>query len=149
MFRYFLIRTLSLLTFLCASALSQTPIVSYRNGAIPGAAETAAHAAGASLLQRHERMGIAIVQAPLESATAVRASLAADPSVASVVEDRVVVGYAVRVNAATTPIRWRSRPTLQRAAGMGGPASGWIRQRNRVRPVEWHDRHRSPDRDPR
>ena len=112
MLRYFLFRTLSLLTFLCASALSQTSIgrvipgrfiVTYRNGAIPGAAEVVAHNAGARLLQRHERLGIAIVQAPLKSAAEVRSSLAADPSVASVVEDRVVDAYAVHINAAAAP----------------------------------------------
>ena len=110
MLRYFLIRALSILTFLCASALSQTPvgrvvpgrfIVTYRNGAIPGTAEASAHIAGASLLQRHERLGIAIVQAPPESAATTRANLLADPSVASVVEDRVVDAHAIHVQAAT------------------------------------------------
>jgi len=112
MLRYFLIRLLSLVTFLCVSALSQTPIgrvipgrfiVTYRNGAIPGTAETSAHIAGAHLLQRHERLGIAILQAPLASVNATRATLLADPSVASVVEDRVVDAYAVHVQAAAAP----------------------------------------------
>jgi hypothetical protein len=132
MLRYFLIRTFSLLTFLCASALSQTPIgrvipghfiVSYRNGAIPGAAEVTAQHAGARLLQRHERLGIAIVQAPLETAASVRSRLAADPSVTSVVEDRVVSAYAVRVNAAAVS------PSMVVADALYNGPQGWaVRQ---------------------
>ena len=132
MLRYVVLRTLSLLTFLCGSALSQTPIgsiipgrfiVTYRNGAIPGAAEAAARRAGAHLLQRHERLGIAIVQAPWESASAVRVSLSADPSVALVVEDRVVDAYAVHVNPATVP------PSAATADALYNGPAGWaVRQ---------------------
>ena len=109
MFRYFIARTLTLLAFLSSSAMSQTPvgrtipgrfIVTYRNGAIPGAAESNARTAGASLLQRHEALGIAIVQAPVAAASTVRTRLATDPAIASVVEDRVVTAHTISVRAA-------------------------------------------------
>jgi subtilisin family serine protease len=110
MFKFIDTRALILLSFLGTSAISQTPIgrtipgrfiVTYRNGAIPGAAENNARMAGASLLQRHETLGIAIVQAPAAAAANVRARLAVDPAIASIVEDRVVAAHAISVRAAS------------------------------------------------
>ncbi len=77
-------------------AVSGRFIVSYRNGAIPAAPRTA----GAILVQRHERLGIAILQTSPSSATATRSQLNADPAVESVVEDRVVTAHALSVRAA-------------------------------------------------
>ena len=73
-------------------------IVTYRNGAVPAAPRTA----GAHLLQRQERLGIAVLQAPTGTAAATRAQLAADPAVESVIEDRVVTAHAISVRAAVT-----------------------------------------------
>lgn len=111
MFRYILTRVFTLITFLCSSAMSQTPVgqvvpgrflVAYRNGAIPGGAESDARAAGAHLIQRHETLGMAIVQAPAGQTSAVRARLVADPNIASIVEDRVVAAHSLQVRAANT-----------------------------------------------
>ncbi len=91
-------------------ALGQTPVgqtvpgrflITYRNGAIPAAAESDARVAGAHLLRHHETLGISIVQAPAAQASAIRARLAADPNVASIVEDRVVSAHAIQVRAAS------------------------------------------------
>ena len=110
-FQYFLVRAVAIFTFLTSTLLSQTPmgrsvpgrfIVAYRNGAIPANA-AARLGANARLLQRHERLGIAIVQAPTASADQVRAALSADPAVQSVVEDRVVFANAVKVQPASVP----------------------------------------------
>ena len=73
-------------------------IVTYRSGAVPASPRTA----GAHLLQRQERLGIAVLQAPTGTANATRAQLAADPAVESVVEDRVVTAHAISVRAAVT-----------------------------------------------
>jgi len=110
--RYIVSRLLAILTFLSTTALSQTPIgraipgrfiVTYRNGAIPASAASTAQAAGAHLLQRHERLGIAIIQASSSSAENVRATLTADPSVQFVVEDRIVSAHAVQIRSAVAP----------------------------------------------
>jgi subtilisin family serine protease len=107
-FQYFLIRLVALLTFLVSSLTSQTPmgrvipgrfIVSYRNGAVPASVNAGS---GAHLVQRHERLGIAIVQATPASAATVWQTLATDPAVQSVVEDRIVFANAVVVRSATT-----------------------------------------------
>ena len=109
-FQYLFIRTVAILTFLTSSLLSQTPmgrtvpgrfIVSYRNGAVPSTAAASAQTAGASLVQRHERLGIAIIQASTSSADQLRATLIADPAVQSVVEDRIVSAHAISVRPAT------------------------------------------------
>ncbi len=109
MIRYFLTRTLTVLTFLASSALSQTPvgavvpgrfIVTYRNGAIPPAAESRARIAGASGVTRHERLGITVVQANASAAANLRAQLTADPAVESVVADRMVAAQAIQTRAA-------------------------------------------------
>lgn len=139
MLRYFLIRTLAFLTVLVAAAVSQTPIgrsvpgrfiVTYRNGAIPGTAESSARIAGGHLLQRHEAVGISIVQAPAESASSVRAQLAADPSVLSVVEDRIVSAYALQTRAAavstSTPDSLYDSPqgwAVRQVGGFGSAAA--------------------------
>ena len=109
MFRYLLTRTLTVLTFLASSALSQTPvgtivpgrfIVTYRNGAIPPAESHARIIAGASIVARHERLGIAIVQADPLAAVHLREQLAADPAVEMVVSDRTITAQAIQTRAA-------------------------------------------------
>ena len=132
MLRYLIIRTLSLLTLLSTAALSQTPvgrgipgrfIVTYRNGAIPGSAEAVAHVSGARLVQRHDRLGIAIIQALAKDAAKVRASLNADPAIASVVEDRVVDAYTIRINVAS------ATPNSSAADALYSGPQGWaVRQ---------------------
>ena len=85
-------------------------IVVYRN-AIPGDAETLTLLAGARLLQRHDRLGIATVQVPRPASPAtprlaqqaaqddqatVR-QLAAQPNVEYVLHDRIVTAHRLRV----------------------------------------------------
>lgn len=81
-------------------------IVVYRNAAIPGDAEARIHAAGANLLHRNERFGIATVQTTANSSP-VRAHsissaqsdaetmrrLAASPNVNYVLHDRIVTAH--------------------------------------------------------
>jgi hypothetical protein len=111
MFRYLIARALTVISFLCTAALGQTPvgrtipgrfIVTYRNGAVPAAARSNAEALGAVLVQRQLSLGIAIVQATPQTAASVKAQLAADPAVASVVEDRVVAAHTLQTRAANT-----------------------------------------------
>jgi subtilisin family serine protease len=118
MSRRLIARALTIITFLATTAMSQAPaigqtpvgrtipgrfIVTYRNGAVPAAAEANAHAAGAALVARHISLGIAIVQAPAGAEATVKAQLAADPTVASVVEDRVVAAHTLQTRAANAP----------------------------------------------
>jgi len=70
-------------------------IVTYRNGILPADAAQRASTAGAKLLQRHELFGIAIMQSTNP------ASIALDPAVQSVVQDRVVTAHSLSVTAAT------------------------------------------------
>ena len=109
-YRYFLTRAFTLLTFLCSSAMGQTPVgqsipgrflITYRNGAIPAAAESDVRLAGGRLVRRHEALGIAIVQAPAAQAAQIKARLAANPDIASIVEDRVVAAHSIQVRAAS------------------------------------------------
>jgi subtilisin family serine protease len=66
-------------------------LVIYRNGSIPGDAESAvAHAEG-RLVRRHERLGTALVT----GTAAAEAALKLDPSVEYVVEDRVVTASSL------------------------------------------------------
>lgn len=133
MIRYFLSRALVIATFLCSSAMSQTPvgrvipgrfIVTYRNGAIPAAAEARTSSAGGALVLRHERLGIGIVQATPATASTVRAQLAADPAVQMVVEDRVVAAYALQPTPAnftsTTPDALYNSPQGWAVRAVGG-----------------------------
>ena len=72
-------------------------IVLYRNATIPGDAEARAHAAGAHLIHRNERFGMAIIAAPASSTSSLTADdaetmqrLAAQPNVDYVLHDRTV-----------------------------------------------------------
>jgi subtilisin family serine protease len=110
--RHILIRILTVLAWLSTTALSQSPalsqtspigrtvpgrfIVTYRNGAIPATPRLA----GAKLLQRHERLGVAILQVAPANADQTRTTLAADPAVQYVVEDRVVSASSLTVRPA-------------------------------------------------
>jgi subtilisin family serine protease len=86
-------------------------IVVYRN-AIPGDAETRTLLAGARLLQRHDRLGIATVQTSIRAASpatlrlaqqaaqddqATMRQLAAQPNVEYVLHDRIVTAHRLRV----------------------------------------------------
>ncbi len=76
------------------TAVPHRYIVVYRNGTIPGDAETRAHAAGARLLHRNERFGMAIIASSATSTDADDAQtmrrLAAQPNVDYVLHDRTV-----------------------------------------------------------
>lgn len=88
-------------------------LVVYRNATIPMDAEIGAHAAGAHILHRDERLGIAAVQAiaspqPLHSQSIAPASqadaatmrrLAAQPNVAYVLHDRIVTAQRLTLSA--------------------------------------------------
>ena len=121
-------------------------IVVYRNSTVPGDAETRIHAAGARLIQRSERFGIASVQSSsLESDAETMRRLAAQPNVDYVVHDRMVTAshlqtrpiphptFSVIVNAAqpydtfytTSPQGWAVRQVGGYGNNVpGGPASG-------------------------
>jgi lantibiotic leader peptide-processing serine protease len=121
-------------------------IVVYRNATVPSNAEARIHAAGARLIQRSERFGIASVQSSsLESDADTMRRLAAQPNVNYVVHDRIVTAsrlrtqpiphptFSVVINSnqpydtfyTTTPQGW----AVQQVGGYGnnvpgGPASG-------------------------
>ena len=121
-------------------------IVVYRNSTVPGDAETRIHAAGARLIQRSERFGIASVHSSsLEPDAETMRRLAAQPNVEYVVHDRIVTAshlrtrpiphptFSVVVNAAqtydtfytTTPQGWAVRQVGGYGNNVpGGPASG-------------------------
>lgn len=96
-------------------------IVTYRSGAVPATPRTA----GASLLQRHERLGITILQASPASAASVRAQLALDPTVESVVEDRIVSANALTVVAAPVAPSTPNAPATSSADTLYNSAQGW------------------------
>jgi lantibiotic leader peptide-processing serine protease len=77
-------------------------LVTYRAGAIPATAEARTQAAGATIVRRHETLGIAIVQTSAANAAQVRTQLTADPTVASVVQDRIVSAHSLQVRPAAT-----------------------------------------------
>lgn len=93
-------------------------LVSYRSGAIPAGAQALVERAGAHLVQRHEALGISVVQATAATAAAIRRQLAADPNVEAVVEDRVLTAHTLQVSAAPTS------PTATTDRFYNGPA-GW------------------------
>ncbi len=103
--RYAIVRILTLLSLLVPSAFSQQIpgrfLVAYRGGAIP--ASSRLQIAGATLIARHDRLGVAVLQVAAANAAGVRAQLAADPSVASFVQDRVVFAHALAVRPAALP----------------------------------------------
>ncbi len=74
-------------------------LVIYRNATIPGDAEARILSAGSRLTQRHEHLGIAIVQSPSsqqDDATTLRL-LAAQPNVITVLHDRIVSAHRIRL----------------------------------------------------
>ena len=121
-------------------------IVVYRNSTVPGDAETRIHTAGARLIQRSERFGIASVQSSsLESDAETMRRLAAQPNVDYIVHDRIVTAshlqtrpiphptFSVIVNAAqpydtfytTSPQGWAVRQVGGYGNNVpGGPVSG-------------------------
>ncbi|HEY6412509.1 MAG TPA: S8 family serine peptidase [Edaphobacter sp.] len=121
-------------------------IVIYRNSTVPGDAETRVHAAGARLVQRNERFGIASVQSSsLEPDEDTMRRLAAQPDVEYVVHDRIIAAsrlqtrpiphptFSVVVNASqtydtfytNTPQGWAIRQVGGYGNNVpGGPASG-------------------------
>ena len=122
-----------------APALAQMPIglavpgrfiVTYRNGAIPATAESTARSAGARLLQRHDLLGIAVVQSSSANAAATRDRLAADPNVQLVVEDRIVAAQAMAV-------RQTSAPTSAADSLYNSPQGWAVRQVGGFAPGPW------------
>jgi lantibiotic leader peptide-processing serine protease len=121
-------------------------IIVYRNSTVPGDAETHIHAAGARLVQRSERFGIAFAQSSsLESDDQTMRRLAAQPNVDYVVHDRIVTAshlltrpiphptFSVVVNSAqpydtfytSSPQGWAVRQVGGYGNNVpGGPASG-------------------------
>jgi lantibiotic leader peptide-processing serine protease len=149
------LRTLALALLTLPSSLrpqtSSSPIlphhyiVVYRNSTVPSDAETRIHAAGARLIQRSERFGIASAQSsPLDSDADAMRRLAAQPNVDYVVHDRIVTAsrlrpqpilqptFSVVVNAqpydtfyTTSPQGWAVRQVGGYGNNVpGGPASG-------------------------
>jgi subtilisin family serine protease len=76
-------------------------LISYRNASIPGDAAAYTRLAGARMVQRHERLGVAVVQADGTADDATNMSrLAAQPGVDLVVHDRMVYAHQI----ATGPV---------------------------------------------
>jgi subtilisin family serine protease len=122
-----MLRRLPILLILALPALGQTPIgavvpgryiVSYRNGIIPGDAEARAASTGAKLLRRHDLFGISIVNATSSVA------LAADPTVASVVQDRIVQAHSLSVTSTTVAATTQSDTLYYSPAGWAVQAVG-------------------------
>ena len=97
---------------LVASAQSTSPVgpavptrflVSYRNSVTPAGAEGLVQRAGARLVQQQNALGISIVQTNADTAAAVRQQLAADPNIATVVEDRILTAHTLQVTATPAP----------------------------------------------
>ena len=86
-------------------------LVIYRNGSIPGDAESAATHAGGQLVHRHERLGTALVT----GTAAAEAALKLDPSVEYVVEDRVVTASTVlsRLDISSVATPTRTTPVIR------------------------------------
>ena len=98
-------RLIFCLLLVSAPVFAQSPIgtpvpgrylVTYHNGIVPTDAASRATSAGATLLRRHDLLGVAVLQ------TSNPASLALDPAVESVVQDRIVHAHSLTVTA-TTP----------------------------------------------
>lgn len=80
-------------------------LVLYRNGTIPGDAETRIEAAGASLTRRNEHLGMAAVNAPsTENDTETLRRLSSQPNVAYVLHDRILFAHKVLLKAAQASI---------------------------------------------
>jgi lantibiotic leader peptide-processing serine protease len=120
-------------------------IVVYHNAILPNDAETRIGAAGARLVQRNERFGIAsVVSSSLDSDDATMRRLATQPNVEYVIHDRIVTAshlttqpilqptFSVVVNDAqsydtfyTTPQGWAVRQVGGYGRNVpGGPANG-------------------------
>lgn len=94
-------------------------IVVYRNGSIPGDAETRAVAAGVRLLQRNDRLGITVVQT-IQSASSVQPEasayddelatiqrIAVQPNVEYVLHDRIVTAHQLHIRPITAEATFR------------------------------------------
>ncbi len=120
-------------------------LIIYRNSTVPGDAEARIHAAGARLIQRNQRFGIAAVQSsPIDSDDEAMRRLSIQPNVAYVVHDRIVTAshlrtqstqyptFSVVVNASqpydtfyNSPQGWAVRQVGGYGSNIpGGPASG-------------------------
>ena len=82
-------------------------IVVYRNATVPGDAEVRVRSAGARLLQRHERFGIASVQSLSstldEDDAATMRRLSAQPNVEYVLHDRIVTAHQLHIQPILQP----------------------------------------------
>ena len=107
-----------------AQTVSGRFIVTYRNGFIPADAESSARLAGAALVHRHERLGMAILTAPAARAEATRQRLARQPEVETIVEDRIVNGASISPAPATVdpdPLYHSQQGWAQHTVGGYGP----------------------------
>ena len=93
-------------------------LVTYRNGIVPADAATRSASAGAKLLRRHDLFGITLVQ------TGSPETLALDPDVESLVQDRLVQAHSLGVTAApvaaATPDSLYNSPAGWAVRAVGG-----------------------------
>ena len=80
-------------------------LVLYRNGYIPGDAESRIGSAGAHLTRRNEHLGIVAVESPaLEDDAATLRRLASQPNVNYVLHDRIVSAHSLRLRTITPAV---------------------------------------------
>ncbi len=108
--------------FDAGTTLPHRYIVVYRNATIPGDAEARAQSAGAHLLQRSERLGIAAVSSSAldQDDAATMRRLSAQPNVEYVLHDRIVTAHQLHVQ----PIL---HPTFSVVAGNAAPYDTYYR----------------------
>jgi len=108
-------------------------IVVYRDGLIPGDAALRAQDAGATLVRRHDRLGLAILRTTAVDDDATIARLRALPNVESVVHDRYVRVNRLRIKAPLSTEE--DLPTALPLSAPIAPTPLPLRARNPLRPV--------------
>ena len=114
-----------------AQAVPGRFLLVFRNGQLPAAMETTLNSAGARLVTRHDRLGIAVIQSTASSAT-----LSQLPGVEIVAQDRIVSASSIQVTPAPTapapssdafynsPLGW----AVRQVGGFGATASNLTAQ---------------------
>ncbi|SNT01585.1 Subtilase family protein [Granulicella rosea] len=125
-----LLATAALFITACAQAQQHRLLVVYRDGVVPADAELRAHAAGARMLRRHDRLGIALIGAT-DTASA-KKTLAAQTDVEAVVEDRVLSATSITIS--NLPIQIN---TLQSYDGLYNTPQGWAVRAAGGAPTQW------------
>jgi subtilisin family serine protease len=90
-------------TGIVSASLPDHLVVIYRNHAVPAGADTWLRAFGARSVHHLAALGLSAVVAAPGEGPALRASLAARPEVASVLEDRIVRGHVILLGTAAAP----------------------------------------------